>query len=138
MAQEKDSGFSPSLKKTITWSDLSTTRHFYVLLNTLLELRKLYSKNARRVQWMKLWILQFLLLCLQQSVQLLNAARMTLKASLDEEMQLKELMAGKHLWKEMQLLNAESKKRQKILRNAVNLPCKLPIGRCCLMINVTS
>lgn len=33
---------------------------------------------------------------------------------LDEEMQLKELMAGKHLWKEMQRLDAESKKRPRM------------------------
>jgi hypothetical protein len=36
-------------------------------------------------------------------------------AGLDEEMQLKELMAGKHLWKEMQgLLDSESKKRPRM------------------------
>jgi hypothetical protein len=32
----------------------------------------------------------------------------------DEEMQLKALMAGKHLWKEIQRLDAESKKRPRM------------------------
>jgi hypothetical protein len=78
MAQEKDYGF-PSLKKTITWAGLSTTRHcFCVLLNTLLELRMLYSKHARRLQWMKLWILQF------HPVAMSPAERAALKRRQDE------------------------------------------------------
>jgi hypothetical protein len=77
MAQQNDSDFPFFEEDNYLGWLLSTTRHFCVLLNTLLELRMLYSKHARRLQWMRLWILQFLmLLCLQQSVQLLSAAKM--------------------------------------------------------------
>jgi hypothetical protein len=61
MAQEKDTGF-PFFEEDNYLGWLVHYKALCVLLNTLLELKMLYSKHARRLQWIKLWILQFLLL----------------------------------------------------------------------------
>jgi hypothetical protein len=72
MAQEEnDSVFAFCEEDNYLAAGLSTTGHFCVHLNTLLELRMLYLKHARRPKWMQLWLIHlFLLLCHQQTVQL--------------------------------------------------------------------